>query len=290
MAGLAVAAAALWPLRGYITDDTFIHLQDARHRAAGQGPVFNVDERVYGCTSPLWVGWSAAAMRLGIDGLGWAKATGWIATLASVAVFLQLIRRSVPSPAVRAAATVAWAGHAWMLRWALSGMETPLAVLLVLGGFAAHAAESTDRPRGPWPGVLWGLAALVRPEAALLLLAFSVARIASAARYGGARATLAILPGAAVLSGWLVFAQLYFGTIWPQTLAAKAAGAAGLAVAIEGAQRALELFLATDAALAVTLALALVLGGARARSGARTGIAWIWLLVLPTTYVARGVP
>src|SRR5439155_1578804 len=128
----------------------------------GQGPVFNVDERVYGCTSPLWVGWIAAAMRLGIDGLAWAKATGWIATLASVAVFLQLIRRSVPSPAVRAAATVAWAGHAWMLRWALSGMETPLAVLLVLGGFAAHAAESTDRPRGPWPGVLWGLAALVR--------------------------------------------------------------------------------------------------------------------------------
>src|SRR5439155_12684775 len=51
---LALVAALMVPLRGYLTDDTFIHLQYARHLAAGQGLVFNLGERVYGCTSPLW--------------------------------------------------------------------------------------------------------------------------------------------------------------------------------------------------------------------------------------------
>ena len=53
--GLALAAALMWPLRHYQTDDTFIHLQYATHLAHGQGLVFNLGERVYGCTSPLWV-------------------------------------------------------------------------------------------------------------------------------------------------------------------------------------------------------------------------------------------
>ena len=46
--GLVVAVALMWPLRGYLTDDTYIHLQYARHVAEGRGLVFNVGERVYG--------------------------------------------------------------------------------------------------------------------------------------------------------------------------------------------------------------------------------------------------
>ena len=53
--GLALAALLMWPVREYVTDDTYIHLQYATHLAHGQGLVFNVGERVYGCTSPLWV-------------------------------------------------------------------------------------------------------------------------------------------------------------------------------------------------------------------------------------------
>jgi len=91
---LAIAACAMIPVRGYLTDDTFIHLQYARHLASGAGPVFNVGERVYGCTSPLWMALIALGIRLGADGLAVAKALGGAATLASVALCFQLARQT----------------------------------------------------------------------------------------------------------------------------------------------------------------------------------------------------
>jgi arabinofuranosyltransferase len=117
VAGLLLASALMWPLRGYLTDDTFIHLQVARHLAEGHGPVFNVGERVYGSTSPLWVALLGGAMAIGRDGLASAKAIGVIATLASILLFFQLLRHTVRTPSLRAAATLVWAGHAWMMRW-----------------------------------------------------------------------------------------------------------------------------------------------------------------------------
>ena len=94
IAGLALACVLMWPLRGYLTDDTFIHLQVARHLAEGHGPVFNVGERVYGSTSPLWVALLAGAMAVGLDGLASARAIGVLATLASILLFLHRSSRN----------------------------------------------------------------------------------------------------------------------------------------------------------------------------------------------------
>src|SRR5690242_1575132 len=66
---LLLALALMWPVRGYLTDDTFIHLQYARNVATGRGFVFNAGEPVYGSTSPLWVALIADGMTLGFDGL-----------------------------------------------------------------------------------------------------------------------------------------------------------------------------------------------------------------------------
>src|SRR6185503_14966345 len=74
-------AALAWPLRDYITDDTYIHLQYAHHLAAGDGFVFNTGERVYGSTSPLWVLLIADLMAMGVDGLLASKLLGGAATL-----------------------------------------------------------------------------------------------------------------------------------------------------------------------------------------------------------------
>ena len=68
IAGLALAAVGMWPVRGYLTDDTYIHLQYARHLANGNGIVFNQGERVYGCTSPLWVALIADGIGLVLGG------------------------------------------------------------------------------------------------------------------------------------------------------------------------------------------------------------------------------
>jgi len=294
IAALALALALMAPLRGYLTDDTFIHLQYARHLAAGAGPVFNPGERVYGCTSPLWMVLLALGIKLGLDGLLVAKALGGLGTLASVLLFERLARASLRAPALAAAATLVWAGHAWMLRWSLSGMETPLAVALTLAGFVAFA-EGAEREGGDArAGVWWALAALTRPEAAVLLLLWAaVALEAAGRRPAPSPLARAFLPPAAIYGAWLLFARAYYGAWWPQTLSAKAAGSAGLEGRLDSLRRQIEVVGVTDGVLAAVLILALVAGGARVRRAhfsARALLPWGWVLAVPALYVARGVP
>lgn len=296
-AALLLATALMWPLRHYLTDDTFIHLQYARNLATGHGLVFNPGERVYGCTSPLWVALIADGMTLGFDGLRVARVLGFLATLWSVALFLQLMRRNLQTPALCAAATVAWAGHAWMLRWSLSGMETPLAVALVLAGFVAFTEGKTWGARPVRTGSLWALAALTRPEAALLLGLWGIFLLVDTdSRAGLRRLVFGSLPPLAIYGAWLLFARFYFGSALPQTLMAKASGAAGFDVQFENLWRQIRIVGATDGLIALLLVLALMVGGWNVWTRrslpqrAQRMLPWVWVILVPALYVVRGVP
>jgi hypothetical protein len=286
--GLLLALVLMWPVRGHLTDDTFVHLQYARRLAAGQGLVFNRGERVYGCTSPLWVALLADGIALGLDGLVVARVLGLLATLASIALFMQLMRRTLETPELRALATVAWASHAWMLRWSVSGMETPLAVTLVLAGFVAFTEGRQVGSRPVRAGALWGLAALTRPEAAFLLVLWCALLIVDAHnREGLRRLVFGMLPPAAIYGAWLAFARLYFGTFWPHTLSANVIGDP---LAIFWRQT--KIIGATDGVLVGLLAVALILGGHRVWKSGRIAqelLPWAWVLGLPALYAARGV-
>ena len=297
-AGLALAwllaTALMWPLRHYLTDDTFIHLQYAKHLAQGQGLVFNVGERVYGCTSPLWVTLLADCMALHLDGLLVARCVGAAAAFGSVLAFLRLMRRTVRTPELRAFATVAWSSHAWMLRWSMSGMETALAVVLVLGGFVAYTEGLQWGSRPVRTGALWALAALTRPEAVFLLALWALFLLVDAdSRNGVRRLVFGLLPPVLIYGSWLAFSKLYFGTFWPETLNAKAAGGEGLAYQLENLARELKIVAATDGLLVLVLVLALGFGATRVLSRglhARSLLPWAWVLGVPALYVSRGVP
>lgn len=293
-AALLLATALMVPLRNYVTDDTFIHLQYAKHLAEGSGLVFNAGERVYGCTSPLWVALIADGMALGLDGLQVARGLGFAATLASVLLFFQLLRRTVISPELRAAGVVAWASHAWMLRWSLSGMETPLAVALTLGGFVAYTEGQSWGSRPVRTGALWSLAALTRPEGVFLLALWAVSLLLDAdSRNGVRRLVFGLIPPALIYGAWLLFAKLYFGTFWPQTLNAKAAGSESFAFLVDNLSRQLRIVGATDGLFAVALVLALgFTAGALLTRGtpAQRLLPWAWVIGIPALYMARGVP
>jgi len=295
VAAVALAVALAWPLRDYVTDDTFIHLQYARNLAAGEGFAFNPGERVYGTTSPLWVLLLANAMALGMDGLLAAKLLGALATLAALALWALLVRRTLADPWLAALATVAWAAHAWMLRWSLSGMETPLAVALVLAGLVAFTAREPWGGRARGAGLLWSLAGLARPECALLLPLWALLELARHGPAAGARRALAALwPGLLLLAGWHGFALAWFGSAWPNTLAAKAAGGTGLAYHLEQLARQAAIVAASDGVLALVLAGSLASAALRgSRPAPRPSAAWlpaVWLAAVPLLYMARGVP
>ena len=295
LAALLLTAGLAWPLRHYVTDDTYIHLRYAQQLAHGQGFVFNSGERVYGTTSPLWVLALGEAMAIGVDGLLASKLLGALATLASLLLWWALVRRTLVSPLLRVAATLAWAPHAWMLRWSLSGMETPLAVCLVLAGCVAFTASRPWGSRAGLESVLWALAGLTRPECVLLLPLWALLLIVDHGVRPGLRLALRTLwPGALVLGGWLAFAQLWFGRLWPNTLAAKVAGGEGLAYHLDQLTRQAVIVAVTDAAMVLAV---LVLAGRRIvrRQWPEPGptvrfLPWVWMIAVPLLYVLRGVP
>jgi hypothetical protein len=293
-AGLVVAAALAFPLRGMVTDGTYVWLRYAENLARGHGLVFNPGERVYGCTSPLWVSLIADGIALGFDGLQVARVLGFVATLASVGLFLQLLRRTVRSPLVRAAATVAWSAHPWMTNWACSGLETPLAVALVLAGFVALTEGEAWGDRPVRTGALWALAAMTRPGGVLLCVLWVTALIADAEnRPAIRRLVYGVAPVLLIYGSWLLFARVYYGTFWPQTLAIAVDQRTGWGPSLVHLGGQVRLALGAHGVLAAAFAVAVLAGGRRmwpARRGALHYLPWMWVIGLPALFAARIAP
>jgi len=173
-------------------------------------------------------------------------------------------------------------------------METPLAVALILAGFVAFTEGQQWGARPVRTGALWALAALTRPEAVLLLVLWGVFLIVDTEnRAGLRRLVFGALPPIVIYGSWLLFARLYFGTFWPVTLEAKAAGGEGLAYHAANLWRQVKIVGATDGALAALLLASLLFGGRRLwprHMTAQRLVPWAWLLGVPALYVARGVP
>ncbi len=199
--------------RHYVFEDAYITFRYAENLAAGRGFAFNPGERVLGTTTPLWTLLLAALGRLGLD----VPATGVFLSVFFVAATAltgaRILRRlSHPELGVLYALLVLWGCHAI---YVLTGMETSFLCFLL---HAALLAALADRPL--LLGTCLGLALLTRYDAAVF--AGTLLPIVAWKR-GLARAATSALVAGALLLPWLVFAQAYFGSFLPNTLAAKSA-------------------------------------------------------------------
>ncbi|HEU4725886.1 MAG TPA: hypothetical protein VFU59_11420 [Candidatus Eisenbacteria bacterium] len=306
-----IALALLVPYAGYLTDDSFIHFQFAKHLLRGEGFAFNAGDPTYGATSPLWV-LLLAATGAAVPGaaatpdapnvmpaLAWiAKAWGALFTLLAVAGMARLARRLGWDERAGLALAALTAFHAWSARWAVSGMETPLAFFLLVLALDALAGALVEG-RGAWrAGAAVALAALARPEA-LLFGVLGVAALAFAPRPDGgprARRVAAYGAGFAVLYGaWLVAAWTLFHRLLPNTSGAKAGAWFDIERGIGTLRDAIRIVLAAEllpVALAVT-ALALGAGAALGRSAPGRRAFWLvaalWPAALVLSFALTGV-
>ena len=295
---LVLAIAHTFLFRGYLTDDTFIHMQFAKNLLAGQGFSFNAGQPTYGATSPLWVllialaglivpGTSAtpldpAAMPV-LAAI--AKAWGIVSLLGAILLLYRLGRRLGWSARQSLLAPFFLAANAWVARWTGSGMETPLAILLVVASLDAVARTVLER-RSAWPaGILVGLAFLARPECALLALLAAVAIGANATTRKG---LIGLFGGALLTVGpWLLTAWAWFHRILPNTSAAKAGAFGDLELATSALRTSLRILLATDA-LPIGLAIVgLALAGPEAlrKQSPERRAFWIALAAWPLALV-----
>lgn len=233
---VAVAATVLgfvllaWQRR-WMSDDGLIVLRTVRQILAGNGPVFNVGERVEANTSTLWtavlvlVGWIPGVS------LEWiAVIVGLVFSAGGLLLALDGARR-LAGPA--ATTFVLPAGALVVLAlppfrdFATSGLETGLISLWLGGTWWLLVRRGTEKPFGPmWStAVVIGLGPLVRPDLALFSLAAMVGLLVLAWR--GWRPTLVLLAAAAALPvSYQVFRMGYYGLITPNTALVKEASEA----------------------------------------------------------------
>ena len=200
----------------YTPDDTYIYLQFAKNIVHGNGISFNPGEPAYGFTSPLWLGIISAGGWTGIDVYVVAKATDLLIASLSLIVFYLLAFEIVRDIAVSLCATITFSVNAWFLRWAGTGMETSLSVLLVLA-----VMLYCFRNEYFISIIMAALLTLVRPEACLIvpvILLDVYFNSNDKRRALHLIAQLALIYVAAILP-WLIYAYTTFGSIVPNTSA-----------------------------------------------------------------------
>lgn len=302
---LLLYGALIWPIRDSITDDTYIHLVYAKHFRDGLGLVFNPGQPVYGTTSPLWSLGLGVLGKTGIDLLVLARALAILFGAASILVAARFLRRFLDAwvseqgygagraELAWACGVLAFASDVWLVRWSATGMETALATFLVTAGFSAYVGRRPWGNRVLVPATWWSVAALVRPEA-MLLIALLLLRIALSGSTGSskrARLGWALLPVAAFHGPWLLYAAGLYHSVVPATLAAKTAAGSGLAMFADVIVKEVK---SIAASRAVELVALVALGPMLiTRFWVRRADHFVplsFLLGLPLLYAVRGVP
>lgn len=213
-ASVALAVAVRVAFGPHLRDDAYITLRYAERIAAGQGFVFNPGEHVLGTTTPLFALLLAGLARLGLPVEDSAVAIGIASDAIAVVVVSAIGARFLQGRGVVFAA-LSYALLSPLVSHAVSGMETPLYTLLILGSVLTYSIGRMGSA-----GVLVGLVILARPDGLLLALVLFIHALASRCR--GLWRTVAA--AAAIVAPWIVFSVAYFGSPLPQSVVAKAQG------------------------------------------------------------------
>ena len=234
---VVVAAVALFTvlcvvMMPYVPDDSYISFRYAENLADGKGLTFNPGEPpVEGYSNLLWILLCAVIYRLGME---LPAATPVLGVIIGILIFLSLAalyrRRSLPA-AQAAIPMLALAASGPFLIYTISGMETALFALLLIGTLLVsdRFVANADIRGGALLMVCGLLAALARPEG---IIVFPVAALLLA-RAGERRRPLLIASGVFVLLlvVYNVWRVNYFGEWLPAPFMSKGGGGVGL---IEG--------------------------------------------------------
>ena len=216
MAASVVARLVFWLTTHRVWEDALITLAPVRNAFTGIGLTHHAGEgRVYSFTSALSV-LIPLAGELVHRGSGLLTLRLASLVTAPVAVlFTALICRRLGIgkwPAILAMTYVAL-DHEEIF-FGMAGMETQVATAILLASVYFVMAEDDA-----WTGITFGLALLARPD--FVLWVFAAAGYILWTR-GVRRVGRTALLALALYGPWLLFTQVYYGSVIPQTIQAKA--------------------------------------------------------------------
>ena len=279
----AIVVGVMTWLRRWVSDDGFINVRVILQLVAGNGPTYNLNERVEVGTSTLWLFFvtigklivPAAEVGQVMVVLGTGFITLAMLLLGLAGLHLLPARARVVLPL----GTAALAGLSPFWDFGTSGLETSLTFCWIAACFWALARRWANRPRTPlqawrpWPvAVLIGLGVLLRPDLALVSLIFGIMLLCQAERRVAgwlAAAGLAL----AIPVGYEIFRMGYYASLVPNTALAKAnaSPAQGLIYLIDYV---FTYHLYIPVAFALALYVAGLVTGVKGRD---TGLTALWL-------------
>lgn len=215
----------------YVVDDAYISYRYAANLVAGNGLVFNPDERVEGYTNFLWVILTALGMQAGADPVLLTKVLCFaLSALTLLVVHVYAGRLLDLKGPLRLLPLLLIAASPAVAVWSLGGLETTCFSFLVTLAVLAHlkSLRSGDVPIASSVALL--LASLTRPEGLLfagILLLDYIRR-----RPGGRALAVWLLPFVAGYVPYFIWRYSYYGYLLPNTFYAKTGG--GLSHAIRG--------------------------------------------------------
>lgn len=189
----------------FASDDAYITFRYAKHLAEGLGLTYNAGDRVMGFTSLPWTLWCALGIGLHVSPVVWTQVSSILADIVTLVLTVGIVTGSCGRAS-------AWTFATFFSLWplfaasAISGLEISALFLLMI-----LSATLVER-RGPGAGLALGMLAIMRPEGLLasLVLSWRADRTA--------RVTALAVAVAAYGALWA-----YFGSVVPQSVAAKAA-------------------------------------------------------------------
>jgi hypothetical protein len=229
--GVALSIAVLaWAYfsYGYIEDDAFIHLEYARSFSSGEGFAF-AGQVTNGDTSPLWVLFVSFIHLFASDWIVSAKIACAIGLLIAVSgawrLASDLPRETATHALLPLAAVAVTVINPYFVHWSFSGMEATAALGLSFWAIWAVFNERGDPPLKPpanrplLAASLIAIGPVLRPE--LLVFAALLGSVLLWRTRNLLLAVIMIIP----VCIWTAYAIHAFGTLIPNTNAAKRGGA-----------------------------------------------------------------
>jgi hypothetical protein len=213
-AGAVAARIVFWAVTNRMFDDALTTITHARNVPLGLGLVHHVGEGpVHGFTSALGVLIPLVGELLHEGSGMFAMRIGSLAAAGVTIAYARYLCRDLGISAFPTSFVLAYlAFDQNMIFFGMSGMETQLAVAILLAG-VYHVRRAEFVVAGIW----LGLAPLVRPEFVLWLVPAFVYLAVISIR----RALLSAGIAAAIVSPWVLFTTLYYGSPIPNTIVAK---------------------------------------------------------------------
>lgn len=200
----------------WLCDDAFITFRVVDNFHNDFGLRWNVVDRVQVFTHPLWcfllvaLGWLVGNLPL---------AALWFSILMSVAAFLLIVPRPGRENWDLVLLALLIPASKAVVEFGTSGLEGPLAYLLLVLLILAGGGLKPDWHRHDrWVPLLGAAIVLTRPDLILIVAPLCVAWVA---RKGLGRAAVPIAVGTAVVAIWEIFSFLYYGSLVPNTAFAK---------------------------------------------------------------------